>query len=302
MKRHPAISAAAALLLLTASAPRVLGAPITAYATVEPVRLGGRSLAEPGDAFYNGRTFAPVTIVYGGHVYAAVKYVAALYHLSVTWRPRQREVVMGSGPPVLVPSTRLMRHPSFSGYYRMQVRYLGLSVRGRAYTPNGKVVRFGATVLPDALYTTRTMYMPLTLLGRAIGASVVWPKGQTGPTAKGGFSVQIAAPIRRLVAGSVLSVQAAVSGAPRNDPLAYVWRLDAPGGLQVPLLGGMTSQSEALTLPASSPTGTYRLTVTVRDTRTGNRVSTTTLLTVTRSTSGPGAPTFGFDPQTIARA
>lgn len=304
MRRRSVPWMMAGLLATAAALPAAArSAPLTAFATQEPVRLGGRSLIEPGNAFFNGVNFSPVTLVYGDHVYVAVRFVAARFGLSIAWNPRRAEVVLGGGTPVRIPSTAALRHPYFSGRFAVAARYLNLSVRGRFATPSGRVVRLGRAVLPDALYADRTMYMPIALLGRALGAAVVWPRGHSGPTAQGGFAVQIAAPLRRLVPGTVLSVQAVVSGVSSSDPLSYHWQLRAPGGLPVPLLDGDSAQSELLALPTYASAGTYRLSISVRDGRLGRTVTTTVLMAVSGHSPGaPGAPPFGYTPETIARA
>lgn len=304
MRRRPLPWLLAGLLAAASTLPaaQALSAPLTAFAAQEPVRLGGRSLIEPGDAFFNGANFAPVTLVYGEHVYVAVRFVAARFRLSIAWNPRRSEVVLGGGRPVQIPSTSALRHPDYSGRFAVSARYLNLSLRGRLVTPSGRVVHLGGAVLPDALYADKTMYMPITLLGRALGAAVVWPRGHAGPTAQGGFSVQIAAPLRRLVPGTVMAVQAVVSGVQASDPLAYHWQLRAPAGLPVPLLDGDSAQSELLALPTYAPAGTYRLSISVRDGRLGRTITTTILIFASGHSAAPGAPPFGYTPETIARA
>lgn len=288
---------------LVAPSGVALGAPLVAYAATESVHLGGHSLVEPGDAFYNGKNFAPVTIVYGQHVYVAARFVAAIYHLSIGWASKSSTVVLGNGPPVLVPDTAQMKHPTFSGRFLVEARYLNVTVRGRSYTPSARVVRYGSSVLPDALYASHTMYLPISLLGRSLGAAVVWPKGQKGPTAQGGFAVQIATPLHRLVAGTVLAVQGVVSGVPQSHQISYAWQLRDPKGLEVPLLDGNSAQSEQVALPISTPAGTFRLSVTAHDLTTGQHVTTTINVAVAaHPAGGAGAAPFGFDPATIARA
>ncbi len=298
MKRKILPIALGGALLAASAVPASAASYVTAYAGSQTLLLAGRSVSPSGDAFYNGTNMAPVSLVYQGRLYIAVRYAASLAHLAVHWLPRQQMVVIGGAPPRQLMSA-MARAASFKGALAVQTRRVRLVVRRHEWTPAGRVLQVGGQRLPDGLYAQRTMYMPISILATAIGLKLTWPR-QTTPT---GLYARITLPVQALQPGSVLGVLAIVGGVPASDPLGFTWTMRNPEGNPVPLMGGNSARQEQVPFGVNAARGLYRLAVTVTDGRTGQR--TTAFANVRlRGAAPPGLtlPPFGFRPQTIARA
>lgn len=297
MKRVLLVVVGAALLLLPPGGAAT-AATVTAYAESQPFLLDGRSVAPPGNAFFNGLSYAPVTLIYQGHVYIAVRYVAELAGVTIGWQPRLSMITLGGGRMSIRSGPGA--HPDFSGRFSVQPRYLRLTVNGRERTPAGRALQVGSTRLPDALYARSTSYMPVSLLAGVLGLRTTWPP-RTPST--GGFSVSISLPVNSVLPGSVLGVSAEVSGSRPGDSLGFVWAMRAPDGNLAPLMDGMRSPSESIPIGANAERGTYILEVTATDGRTGQRARASVHFRVSGSPPGNlSLPPFGFSPQAIARA
>ncbi len=298
MRRALAAVLGAALVLL--GPLPALAAYVTAYAETQPFLLGGHSVALPGDAFFNGRSYAPVTLIYLGHVYIAVRYVAMLAGTGIGWEPRYSMITLGGGPIRIPKASPRAVQASFQGAFTVQPRYLRLVVNGREKTPAGRTLQVGSERLPDALYALNTSYMPASLLAGVLDLHMTWPQGTSTSSS---LRVGISLPVRSLEPGSVLGVSANVSGNRPGDALGYLWTLYDPSGNPAPMMDGIHAQQETVPFGANAQRGTYTLKVTVTDGRTGEHATAS----VRFSVSGPPAagltlPPFGFSPQTIARA
>lgn len=302
--RHRLASLALGLLLVSlATAPAAAAYYVVAYAGPQSLLLNNHSVTPNGDSFWNGAMDTPVTIVYQGRLYIAVKYAAELAHLAISWLPRFAMVQLGGGTPLELMSSRALAPSRFSGPVAVQPRYLRLVVQGQEWTPAGRTFNIGPQRLPDALYTRKTTYMPLSLMADALHMHVTWPTTPETPPAATGLRVHIVSPVRQLQPGSVLDVRAALSGAPANDPIGYRWSLLGPDGLLRPMLGGDTAPQEQVPFAANASVGTYQLHVVVKDGKTGRTSSATLYLDLTGSPpANLQAPPFGFTPETIARA
>ncbi len=286
----------AALLVLPALSASATG--VVTYAETQPFLLSGHPVATPGDAFFNGRNYAPVTLIYEGHVYIAVRFVAEVAGVTIGWEPHQQMITLGGGP-VRLPTARGAR-PNFTGPFDVQARYLRLSVGGKERTPAGRTFQVGSSSLPDALYALQTSYMPASLLAGVLDLRMTWP---TTGQASGGLRVGISLPVRSLEPGSVLGVDALVTGNRPGDALGYVWTMRDPSGNLAPLMDGDASQQESIPIGVTAERGYYTLQVTATDGRTGQRASASVRFYVGGpAAAGLSAPPFGFSPQTIARA
>ncbi|MDA8346556.1 MAG: S8 family serine peptidase [Thermaerobacter sp.] len=286
-----------AVLLILPAIP-ASAAYVGTYAETQPFLLSGKGVALPGDAFYNGRNYAPVTLIYDSHVYIAVRYVAQLAGVTIGWQPRYQMITLRDGRMRLPRASG--RRPDFIGPFEVQARYLRLEVNGKERTPAGRTFQVGSRHLPDALYALNTSYMPVSLIAGVLGMRMTWP---ARTPAAGGFRVSIYLPVRSLVPGSVLGVAATVAGARPGDSLGYVWTMRDPAGDSAPLMGGDHSQQESVPIGANAPRGGYTLEVTATDGRTGQRASASVHFVVSGSPpQGLSVPPLGFSPQTIARA
>jgi len=296
MKHRILGAALCGALCLTAAEPALAVAKVTAYAGSQTLLLGGQSVSPNGDAFWNGGEWAPVSLVYQGRLYVAVRWAASLARLGIHWSRKQQTVSLsGSRAVVHKPSTAR----AFSGALAVQTRRVGLTVRGRSWTPAGRLLALGGQKLPDALYTRLTMYMPASLLSTALNLPMTWPQHKT----PSGMYTTIQLPVARLQPGSVLAVSASVGGVPASDPLGYTWTMRGPDGNLVPLLGGDSASSEQIPFGTSAAHGTYTIMVTVTDGRSGGRASASADIHITGTPPASlKAPAFGYPPQTIARA
>jgi hypothetical protein len=279
--------------------PATAAASQTAYAGSQSLLLAGRSVSPNGDAFWNGTNMAPVSLVYKGRLYIAARFAASIAHLSISWQRKRQMVVLGGPPPRVLMGAMQAASASFHGPISVQTRHVRLVVRRREWTPAGRSLQIGGHLLPDALYAMRTMYMPASLLATALGLKLTWPP-HTTPT---GLYAHISLPVSTLQPGSVLGVAAIVGGVPAGDPLGFTWTLRNPEGNLVPLMGGNNARQEQVPFGVDAARGTYRLAVTVTDGRSGQR--TTAFADVRLSGAAPAGlsrPSFGFTPQTIARA
>jgi len=296
-RRLLAASLGGALCLMPALGALAAGT-VTAHAGSQSLLLGGRSVSPNGDSFWNGSAMAPVSLVFEGRIYVAARYAASIAHLGISWQRKSQIVTLGGKPGAI--TNRKAPQVSYRGPLAAQARRVRLVVRGREWTPAGRLFSVGGQRLPDALYAMRTMYMPASLLATALGLKLTWPPKATTPT---GFYAHISLPVSTLQPGSVLSVTAIVGGVPASDPLGFTWTLRNPEGNLVPLMGGASAKTEQIPFGANAARGTYRLGVTVTDGHSGQRTTAFANIHLRGyPPAGVSVPAFAYSPQTIARA
>ncbi len=153
-----------------------LAASSTVSAVVSPVQYATATGSYTSQAFWNGTAYVAAAYNYSGTTYVPIRLVANLLGVAIGFQTPNQILITSPGTPQALAAASGPA-PTFAGTAALTIVSDRFLVNGADKTPTGDSFNNGIALVPAALETHGTTYVPIRLVANLLGTQISYAPG-----------------------------------------------------------------------------------------------------------------------------